>query len=599
MPPLRDELLHIRDEVAALRSDALEAERRAATEIAAVHPSHRPGARNLVHYLALRAYDLRPLQARLSDVGLSSLGRMEADVLRNLDAVTALIDAALGDAGAGDAGAGDAADEEDDRGALRTHADDLLGRVTHARTTRIMVTLPSEAADDGDLVAEFAASGMDLARINCAHDDEPAWRRMADHVRAADDRIRIAMDLGGPKLRTGTLPEGPHVRKAKPVRDAAGRVEVPARIRFAPADVAADEPDAVTVPVRDAGWLGRRAVGDVIRFRDARGRARRVTVVETGRAGVVAEGDRTSYLEEGADLRCDDDATTVAALPPVPGALRVHVEDTIVLAADGAPARSADGVHRIACSLPEAVAAARVGDRVSFDDGRIDGVVRDARDGELEIEVTAAREGGAKLRAEKGVNLPDTAIPVGAVADDDLAALDVVVDIADIVQLSFARSADDVDLLLAALDARGAQDIGVVVKLETVDGFLALPEILLALMTRRRAGVMIARGDLAVEAGFERLAEVQEEMLWLCEAAHLPVVWATQVLEDLAKRGVPTRAEITDAASANRAECVMLNKGPRITDAIRTLDGILGRMAGHLDKKRPLLRRLRSWSAER
>ncbi|MGW9113729.1 pyruvate kinase [Microbacterium sp. NPDC055683] len=599
MPPLRDELLHIRDEVAALRSDALQAERRAAGEIAAVHPTHRAGARNLVHYLALRTRDLRPLQARLSDVGLSSLGRMEADVLRNLDAVTALIDAALGDAGTGET-----ADEEDDRGALRTHADDLLGRATHARTTRIMVTLPSEAADDGDLVAEFAASGMDLARINCAHDDEQAWRRMADHVRAADDRIRIAMDLGGPKLRTGPLPEGPHVRKAKPVRDAAGRVEVPARIRFsptdaAPADAAADEPDGVTVPVRDDDWLARREAGDVIRFRDARGRARRVTVVETGRAGVVAEGDRTSYLEEGADLRCDDDATAVAALPPVPGALRVHVADTIVLAADGAPARSADGVHRIACTLPEAVAAARVGDRVSFDDGRIDGVVRDVRDGELEIEVTAAREGGAKLRAEKGVNLPDTDIPVGAVADDDLAALDVVVDIADIVQLSFARSGDDVDLLLAELDARGAHDIGVVVKLETVDGFLALPEILLSLMTRRRAGVMIARGDLAVEAGFERLAEVQEEMLWLCEAAHLPVVWATQVLEDLAKRGVPTRAEITDAASANRAECVMLNKGPRITDAIRTLDGILGRMAGHVDKKRPLLRRLRSWSAER
>jgi pyruvate kinase len=155
-----------------------------------------------------------------------------------------------------------------------------------------------------------------------------------------------------------------------------------------------------------------------------------------------------------------------------------------------------------------------------------------------------------------------------------------------------------VEALLAELDERDADRLGVVVKLETVEGFRALPEILFALMRRRDAGVMIARGDLAVETGFERLAEVQEETLWLCEAAHLPVIWATQVLDDLAKRGVPTRAEVTDAAAANRAECVMLNKGPRIDDAIRALDDILRRMRGHMDKKRPLLRRLRSWSAE-
>ena len=58
------------------------------------------------------------------------------------------------------------------------------------------------------------------------------------------------------------------------------------------------------------------------------------------------------------------------------------------------------------------------------------------------------------------------------------------------------------------------------------------------------------------------MAEVQEEILWICEAAHVPVIWATQVLETLAKEGMPSRAEITDAAMGHRAECVMLNKGP-------------------------------------
>ena len=112
-------------------------------------------------------------------------------------------------------------------------------------------------------------------------------------------------------------------------------------------------------------------------------------------------------------------------------------------------------------------------------------------------------------------------------------------------------------------------------------------------MRSERAGVMIARGDLAVECGYERMAEVQEEILWLCEAAHAPVIWATQVLKSLAKTGTPTRAEVTDAAMAEQAECVLLNKGPYVADAVQVLDDILQRMHAHQSKKRPLLRSLR------
>ena len=69
-----------------------------------------------------------------------------------------------------------------------------------------------------------------------------------------------------------------------------------------------------------------------------------------------------------------------------------------------------------------------------------------------------------------------------------------------------------------------------------------MPQLVLTAMQRPGGGVMIARGDLAVEVGYERMGELQEEMLWLCEAAHLPVIWATQVLERLAKKGQPSRA---------------------------------------------------------
>ena len=116
---------------------------------------------------------------------------------------------------------------------------------------------------------------------------------------------------------------------------------------------------------------------------------------------------------------------------------------------------------------------------------------------------------------------------------------------------------------------------------------------LFAALQSAHCGVMIARGDLAVECGFERLAEVQEEILWLCEAAHVPVRWATQVLESLSKDGFPSRAEITDAAMSERAECVMLNKGAHVCEAVEVLDSILRRMQEHVTKKRSMLRELK------
>ena len=103
---------------------------------------------------------------------------------------------------------------------------------------------------------------------------------------------------------------------------------------------------------------------------------------------------------------------------------------------------------------------------------------------------------------------------------------------------------------------------------------------------------MVARGDLAIELGSVRMAEIQEEILWVCEAAHLPVIWATQVFESLAKNGLASRPEITDAAMAARAECVMLNKGPYIDYAVSILSDILQRMGDHQYKKISRLRAL-------
>jgi pyruvate kinase len=177
--------------------------------------------------------------------------------------------------------------------------------------------------------------------------------------------------------------------------------------------------------------------------------------------------------------------------------------------------------------------------------------------------------------------------------DDDLAVLPFVVQHADAVSLSFVRRPDDVRVLHEALSALGRPNIGIVLKIETRAGFENLPRLLLEGLRQPPLAVMIARGDLAVEVGFERLAELQEEILWLCEASHVPVIWATQVLDTMARTGVPSRAEVTDAAASVAAECVMLNKGPFVDEAVRVLCNILRRMEKHHYKKRSLFRKLK------
>jgi len=131
-----------------------------------------------------------------------------------------------------------------------------------------------------------------------------------------------------------------------------------------------------------------------------------------------------------------------------------------------------------------------------------------------------------------------------------------------------------------------------VLKIENKEAFQNLPYLILKAMESPTIGIMTARGDLAVELGVERLSEVQEEIMWLCEAALIPNIWATQVLESLAKKGIASRAEVTDAAMSVRTECIMLNKGPYIVKALRTLNAILSLMEKHQSKKQGTLRSL-------
>ncbi|MCA9858556.1 MAG: hypothetical protein KC438_02495 [Thermomicrobiales bacterium] len=572
-----------------------------------VDPSFQSSVCNLIQYLELRRSDLRPLQMELSELGLSSLGRSEGSIQASIQNVLAMLHALIDRPDLVQRATppvhilqGDAL--------LAKHATQLFGEPPARRAARIMVTAATELATDRALMTGMLEAGMDVLRINCAHDDASVWAQMIATLRSAEAeresprRCAVLMDLAGPKLRTGPIDPGLPVTRIRPRRNRYGVAIEPARVLLA-----GELPDTTTAPclALPADWLERLRPGDALTFRDARHRKRTLTVATTGEDGIWAETDRTAYVVPGIRLRLrrTDEAVEIRGVAPVrQHAITVHRGEQLVLTRLLEPGRNAaqsdtgeQQPARIGCTLPEVFDCARAGEPVWFDDGTIGGVIEHATSDELLIRITQAATGGSTLRPEKGINFPETRLEISPLTAKDLADLAFVVEHADMIGYSFVSNAADVTQLHREIAALGPKRPGLVLKIETRRAFAELPYMLLEAMQWPRVGIMVARGDLAVEVGFERLAEVQEEILWLAGAGHVPVVWATQVLETLAKTGVPSRSEITDAAMGERAECVMLNKGPYIVAAIDALDDILTRMSDHQRKNRSLLRQLKAW----
>ncbi len=620
--PVDDDLTVLRNDLAALRETVRKGRRSLLSNWRGLlhRRAFAPDLANLAAYVSFRRQDLRGLQPRLAELGLSSLGRCESHVLPTLDAVLAALDAMLGRTAESGGLRGTASAIRTGEKRLGAHASQLLGPAPARRHTRIMVTLPTRAAEDGRVVRELIARGMDLARINCAHDDPEVWGGMVEQVRAAageaDRSCRIMMDLAGPKLRTGEMVAQPPRLRVKPKRDAGGNSRMPAHVLFdaggAPGGPGARNGTGLARHPRVCvapDWLRRLLPGDLVELVDARSRKRQFQVVETtGEQQVLASVAETVWLEPGIELthvaldgrkREGPRRCRVGPIESQSEVLTVHVDDLFLLARDaapGAPAQPGQGAEpyagHIPCAQPEVLDYLRPGERVFVDDGRVGAQVEwvDAMGAWLRI--TRAGPDGERIRPGKGLNFPDSDLALPALTDKDRADLDFVVRHADLVGYSFVQAGADMDVLADELQARGAGGMGVVAKIETRKALTNLPEIMVHGAGRLPFGVMIARGDLAVEIGWERMAEIQEEILWLAEAARVPVIWATQVLEQLIKEQLPSRAEMTDAAMSERAECVMLNKGPYVLDAVAALDDIAVRMHAHQRKKSALLRAL-------
>jgi pyruvate kinase len=251
-----------------------------------------------------------------------------------------------------------------------------------------------------------------------------------------------------------------------------------------------------------------------------------------------------------------------------------------------------DGKNLIQIGPPEILDHVNVGDRVLFDDGKFEAVILSTTHQKCLIQFVRVPADKKSLKQGKGINFPDTYLPLKEFTTEDKKNLKQIANLADIVALSFVQNPETVKIVRREIKKYSKKELGLVLKIETKAGFKALPKLILEGMKHYPLGVMVARGDLAVEVGFQRLVEVQEEILWFSEAAHIPAIWATQVLEGHAKMGLASRAEVTDAAHAVRAECIMLNKGPFIHETVKLLDNILVRMEKHFYKKRNLYRQL-------
>ncbi|HIW12748.1 MAG TPA: hypothetical protein H9891_06250 [Candidatus Salinicoccus stercoripullorum] len=455
-----------------------------------IRAAYENSARNLAYYMAFRKMDLRKLQERLIPWGVSSLGRLEADVLGTLNALIRTLGSITGE-DVGDIDYRSQASFKERNEALKNNTDEIFGENHHDRNERILVTMPTAAGSDYGLVESLIAAGMNMARINCAHDDPEVWEAMIGNIRQAEKKsghtCRVLMDISGPKIRTKTL-------------------------------------------------------------------------LTTKRNPKVKEGER--FL--------------------ISGQVSMTLPKGIELAVN--------------TSVPEVFGKMEKGQVVKLDDGHIEAEVTETVDGGVICEVVrTVKENGVKVKTEKGINIPDMDYKLDVLTEQDCKDLEFAAEHADVIAFSFINDKRDIDLIEAALKERLSderRDMPTIAKIETTEGIRNLPEIIQQAAGARPFGVMLARGDLAVETGYERLSEVQEELLWICESAHIPVIWATQVVESLVKTGIPTRSEISDVVAGSRAECIMLNKGDYIVDGVEVVSDILKKFEVHQYKKTSMLRSL-------
>ncbi len=564
---------------------------------------------NMQDFLSLKKHDLRPLQQELKELGLSSLHHAHMHLHHTIEHEQAILRCMGSEPWNPPKLPTTSPSPRRAVEILRERSCFLKGDAPHSA---VMLTLPSDSVRRPEFAAMLARSSVSIVRINTAHDTPEIWRSMAQMIRKINREarsthpIRIYVDLAGPKIRTGYFR-----RVIVPFKTCTSRVQTLVLIPESQGGTRIEEdPQSpgsfrAFVAVEEA-FYREMAHADYVEFDDHDRKPRHFKIaeytpthcrLECGKKVMITPQTRlTIQLEKKSFL-----STRPLRFDTVPETIRLFAGDRVMLCRSDKEGRKfEEGEIRalIPCTMADAVfPKIREKDRIYIDDGKIGLSVLKKTDDGILAEVSSVKPGGAVVREEKGINFPDTPLDIPALTQEDIRHLQIVRPFADIIGLSFAQSGDDVRKLKELLN--DTPQTGIVVKVETKEGIRALPEMLFELFSWENSGVMLARGDLAIEVGFENLARVQEEILDLCEAAHTPVIYATQILENLMKKSLPSRAEVIDASIAQRAECIMLNKGPFASSAVSVLEKILSSMQELFFKGEPLLSPLHVWDGFR
>lgn len=547
---------------------------------------HREKSRNnLLAYHALQKHSINDLEMLLKECGLSSIRESQSHLFFTLQKILENLGvhpikppplSAISPSGA--------------RLISRLRANLALGKINGSRNTRIMVTLDSRMLGQPSMIDNLLANGMEIARINCAHDDPEIWASFIKMVRESERRLnipcKIYMDLGGPKVRLGAF----HKEK-KPLKihvpavsfgkrmELSGYIDLYAQESKVMKGMASQDTFVLTVTNKDI--FKKMQKGDNILFRDLKSRSRTLKIVEIlSDSRVKVMLDKTSLIDENVVFQHKEGKFSIHSINSSPVDIKVKKGDILRLYLDNSRLGHAATEHEpagVPVTLAKAFRNVIPNDRIFIDDGKISGTVHHVQKDFIDIKIHFPAIGYVKVKERKGINLPDSLLElnVPAITEKDIEDLPFIAEHADMIGISFVHRPNDLIKLRKELDKLAANKMTVITKIETKSAFQHLARIMMEGLNFHRFAVMIARGDLVIETGPEQLSQIQDEILAMCTAAHIPVILATGILDRLTKNGIPARSEITDASYGGQADAVLLNKGPYIIQSVKLLDLLL------------------------
>ena len=588
-----EKMQFIYDELSAIHQVILE--RR--TEVESCKP-HLHSCLNMQDFLSLKKFDLTMLQQALVDIGFSSLERSHFYLLytieKQLESLALLL-------GYPPIGISHEPSPEDVYASMQRRGTFLKSH--HGSANSVMITLPSEAAENPALIKNLTTRNIDIVRINTAHDSLSQWQSMAKIVQEINQSTRqnnplkIYVDLAGPKIRTGKIKL---VTEPLKIRSDGHCMLLLTRKKLQDISL----PNNVCGQcVVEEHWFNKRRKGEKILLTHPELKNRKLRINKIDEKGLWLSFDKKLLIDEESQFEILDkkkDQSAIIDLPQREQEIRLFVGNLLWLRSDSSVIGhlcedETVAKAEIACSNTDIFDFIDIETPIYIDDGKIGFRVIEKSDLGVLCRVEHAKPNGVILKGEKGINFPETNLDIEAVTPLDKQNLKSVIAFADIIGISFTQKASDVAEVKTILQENNKELIGLVAKIETKKGVQRLPFILMELFSWQHSGVMLARGDLAIEVGFENLPRIQEEILELCEAAHTPVIYATQILENMMKKNLPSRAEVIDASMAQRADCIMLNKGLFAVETIDILGKILNSVRPMFFKGRHLLPIIKEW----